>query len=88
MSTRMLELLREISEAQLNALRNRDFYALSLLHESRQELMLQIEIGAAERGSDNSSRIQSLLDEIFENEKHMRMECPVASAGGMDPAWI
>ncbi len=88
MSIRMLEILKEITAAQLSALRHRDFYTLNLLHDSRQDLMLRAERARQEITGSKSPRVQELLDEIFENEKQMRSEYPQNSAEGFDPAWI
>lgn len=88
MSIRMLEILREITRAQLGALRSRNFQTLNLLQDSRQDLMLRAERNTHETESESSPRIQQLLGDIFENETLMRSEYPQISSEGFDPAWI
>jgi len=88
MSLKLLELLKEISDAQVDAARNRDFHALGLLHQSRQDLMLSFDGGVGPSLDENKIRAQELLDGIFENEKHIRVECQTSHGVPLDAAWI
>ena len=87
MSIELLEMVKHISEAQLEAIRGRDLHALGLLQQSRQDLMLTMErLGRADE-SCALQRIQDLLEDIFENEVLIMEECRSASLDNLDPAW-
>ena len=87
MSITLLEILREISEAQVAALRRRDFHAMNLLNQSRQELMLRMEKEDPSFSADKHSRIRDLLDHIFEAERNLGRECRSATLSCPEAVW-
>jgi len=87
MSIELLEMVKHISEAQLEAIRSRDLHALTVLQLSRQDLMLTMERQGRSAESAALQRIQGLLEEIYENEALIMEECRSASLDSLDLAW-
>ncbi len=70
----LFEKLQEISQAQLDATRQKDLDRLETLNEERKELMLTIEAeGGEEVWGSSAGRVREILFKILENDRKLKV---------------